>query len=711
MTEWDDVAGTARQLDLLARDRRAPALPAHERAGDRARRGRRGSSRRSSWRWRCTASPRAAAARDDDRRARCSPTCAAASRPTTATSPSAPSSCAPSSASSASRRCPALRQARGAWRSPRVQRTRRPVGAAHGQAAPRALMAGRARRAARPRARGRRLAGRAAPGAAAAGRARGAARGRGATAPCRSRRCAATADGPLRVAVVVPPFRRGSGGHARSRTSCAGSRRAATAARCGSRTTRAGTPHDADVDALFKEFFGPLAAPGAPRLRRRGAAPTSPSRPAGRPCTARCGCRASPARAYLVQDHEPEFYGTSAERTWARGDLPARACTASARARGWPGWSPTRYGASASPFDLGVDHDAYKPTGGTRRDDLVVAYARAVTPRRAVPLVLLALEELHRRRPARRDRAVRRERADRDAVPAHARAACSRSPALAELYARGDRRRRALDDEPVARADRDARLRAAGRRRRERRDGRDVRRRRADRARGVRPARDRRRDRARCSTTRRCASARGRPASSSSPRRSWRAAAEQVEAGLRAALVALRPTTSPGRSAEQRDQQRRGRAPTGGRGARARRASTRRLDDHRRAEGGDRARRSRSAWPASSGAALVEGQLDVRARDGARRRGGRARSACGRRRRRRRSSGRPSLRRQNRRAAASGGVEVERQQVVVLPRAAGDSARPPRYRPAADSVARERRRRACAGCRSGAARPCRRGRS
>ena len=59
-----------------------------------------------------------------------------------------------------------------------------------------------------------------------------------------------------------------------------------------------------------------------------------------------------------------------------------------------------RHGASASAFDLGIDHATYAPRpGAVRRDDLVVFYARAVTARRAVPLGLLALEDLHRRRP------------------------------------------------------------------------------------------------------------------------------------------------------------------------------------------------------------------------------------------------------------------------------------------------------------------------
>jgi glycosyltransferase involved in cell wall biosynthesis len=99
------------------------------------------------------------------------------------------------------------------------------------------------------------------------------------------------------------------------------------------------------------------------------------------------------ARAYLVQDHEPEFYGTSAERTWAEQtySLGLHCVCASP-------WLAelmrARYGASASSFDLGVRHDVYRPVEVERRDDLVLFYARAVTARRAVPLGLLALEEV-----------------------------------------------------------------------------------------------------------------------------------------------------------------------------------------------------------------------------------------------------------------------------------------------------------------------------
>jgi glycosyltransferase involved in cell wall biosynthesis len=105
------------------------------------------------------------------------------------------------------------------------------------------------------------------------------------------------------------------------------------------------------------------------------------------------------SRAYLVQDHEPEFYGTSAERVWATWTY--RQGLHCICASPWlADLVAGEYGATATPFDLGVDNEHYRPMPTHRRDDLVLVYARAVTPRRAVPLALLAMEELHRRRPA-----------------------------------------------------------------------------------------------------------------------------------------------------------------------------------------------------------------------------------------------------------------------------------------------------------------------
>jgi glycosyltransferase involved in cell wall biosynthesis len=104
------------------------------------------------------------------------------------------------------------------------------------------------------------------------------------------------------------------------------------------------------------------------------------------------------ARAYLVQDHEPEFFATSAEAVFAAHTYEAGLyCIA---ASPWlRDLLKDRYGAHGTFFELGVDHSIYHPRPGPRRRDTVIFYARDVTPRRAVPLGVLALEELHRRRP------------------------------------------------------------------------------------------------------------------------------------------------------------------------------------------------------------------------------------------------------------------------------------------------------------------------
>jgi len=99
-----------------------------------------------------------------------------------------------------------------------------------------------------------------------------------------------------------------------------------------------------------------------------------------------------------VHDHEPEFHATSAQRWWAEQtySFGLHAICAS------PWLSDIvrdRYGGTTSNFDFGVDHDVYRPREVERRRDTVIFYGRDVTPRRAVPLGILALEELHRRRP------------------------------------------------------------------------------------------------------------------------------------------------------------------------------------------------------------------------------------------------------------------------------------------------------------------------
>ena len=200
----------------------------------------------------------------------------------------------------------------------------------------------------------------------------------------------------LRVGVVVPQFRRGSGGHSTIAHLARGLEARGHAVSVFVQDDE-GRLEGEDVGALWRRFFGPLEGPvhagfGAwedvdvavatgwqtvPRvLRLPGAG----------------------ARAYLVQDHEPEFFATSAERLWAewtyRQGLHA-ICASPWLAR----VVRETYGATASAFDLGVDHDRYAPLPIGRSETTVLVYARAVTARRAVPLALLAMEELHARRP------------------------------------------------------------------------------------------------------------------------------------------------------------------------------------------------------------------------------------------------------------------------------------------------------------------------
>jgi glycosyltransferase involved in cell wall biosynthesis len=106
----------------------------------------------------------------------------------------------------------------------------------------------------------------------------------------------------------------------------------------------------------------------------------------------------SKARAYLVQDHEPDFYPESAERRWA--DQTYRLGLHCITAGRWlRDLVAQNYGATASWFSLGVDRSVYSPRDVARVDDLVLVYSRTTTPRRAVPLVLLALAEVKRQRP------------------------------------------------------------------------------------------------------------------------------------------------------------------------------------------------------------------------------------------------------------------------------------------------------------------------
>jgi glycosyltransferase involved in cell wall biosynthesis/GT2 family glycosyltransferase len=203
----------------------------------------------------------------------------------------------------------------------------------------------------------------------------------------------------LRIAMVVPPWRRGSGGHN-------------TLFQLMSRLERRGHVCSIWVSDLYGElrefwpgvlrrqindWFAPFDGPvyygfddwhGADVVLATGWQTVHPA-------LLLEGVR---ARAYVVNDHEPEFYPTSIESHLAddtyRRDLHCVAASPWLR-----DLLIDTYGASADAFQLGVDHELYRPLDVVRRRDTVVYYARHSTDRRAVPMGLMALEELHRRRP------------------------------------------------------------------------------------------------------------------------------------------------------------------------------------------------------------------------------------------------------------------------------------------------------------------------
>jgi O-antigen biosynthesis protein len=203
----------------------------------------------------------------------------------------------------------------------------------------------------------------------------------------------------LRLAMVIPPFSRGSGGHN-------------TLFQIFSRLERRGHACSVWLSDLhghmsavwpavlrndIREFFAPFDGPvykgfdswqGADVVLATGWQTVHE--------TLRLdGCR---ARAYVVNDHEPEFYAESTEQVLAR-DTYRHGLHCIAASPWLRDLLIEHYDASADAFTLGVDHDTYQPRPLARRRDTIVYYARHTTPRRAVPIGLMALAELARRRP------------------------------------------------------------------------------------------------------------------------------------------------------------------------------------------------------------------------------------------------------------------------------------------------------------------------
>ncbi|HWH12713.1 MAG TPA: glycosyltransferase [Solirubrobacteraceae bacterium] len=203
----------------------------------------------------------------------------------------------------------------------------------------------------------------------------------------------------LRIAMILPPFSRGSGGHN-------------TLMQILTRLEQRGHicsvwVHDflgvhrdvwpAVLRSELREFFAPFEGPvykgfdrwqGADVLIATGWQTVHPALRLDQ-------CR---ARVYVVNDHEPEFYATSTERALA-SDTYRHGLHCIAASPWLRDILVEYYAASADAFQLGVAHDIYVPRPVRRRRDTVVYYARHSTARRAVPIGLMALAELHRRRP------------------------------------------------------------------------------------------------------------------------------------------------------------------------------------------------------------------------------------------------------------------------------------------------------------------------
>jgi glycosyltransferase involved in cell wall biosynthesis/GT2 family glycosyltransferase len=203
----------------------------------------------------------------------------------------------------------------------------------------------------------------------------------------------------LRLALVIPPFTRGSGGHNTlfqifSRLEQRGHACSVWLA------DYQGHMRDVwpavlrhDINEFFARFEGPVYK-GFEEWQGADVAIAT----GWQTVHAILGLDQCRARAYVVNDHEPEFYATSTERVLAE-DTYRHGLHCIAASPWLRDLLRERYGADADAFQLGVDGSTYRPLELKRRTDTVVYYARHSTPRRAVPIGMMALAELHRRMP------------------------------------------------------------------------------------------------------------------------------------------------------------------------------------------------------------------------------------------------------------------------------------------------------------------------
>jgi hypothetical protein len=195
----------------------------------------------------------------------------------------------------------------------------------------------------------------------------------------------------LSLAFVVPSFRRLSGGHA----AVAALVRALVARghACSVWIVPDDDRADGGLAQRFGEWFGPVAGPVHASLAGWSGADVVVAT-AWQTVPEVLRLPGAHARAYLVQDHEAEFYPASPERVWAEWTYGQglHPIVTSPWLSGLLGGAPV--------LEYGIDHDVYSARTEARRADLVLFYARPGTPRRGTGLGLAALTLLKERRPA-----------------------------------------------------------------------------------------------------------------------------------------------------------------------------------------------------------------------------------------------------------------------------------------------------------------------
>jgi len=203
----------------------------------------------------------------------------------------------------------------------------------------------------------------------------------------------------LRLALLIPPFSRGSGGH--NTLFQLLTRLEARGHTC---SVWLVDPHNHQRDARparlrqeVREYFAPLRGPFYKGLDAWQGADIAIAT-GWQTVHAALSLPRCRARAYIVNDHEPDFFPASVERVLAE-DTYRHGIHCIAASPWLRDLLIERYGASADSFELGVDHGLYRPLDVPRREDTVIYYARHATPRRATPVGLMALGELKRRRP------------------------------------------------------------------------------------------------------------------------------------------------------------------------------------------------------------------------------------------------------------------------------------------------------------------------